>query len=100
MLSSTTAAQARPKTAEETGYGRANVASLPGGAFIEGQWQTTDMTLEIRDPEDGILLGRVCTSTPQDVRRAIAHIHRHLQVDEWPLRSRREALGEGCAASG
>ena len=92
MLSSTTAAQARPKTAEETGYGRANVANLPGGAFIEGQWQTTDMTLEIRDPEDGILLGRVCTSTPQDVRGAIAHIHRHLQVDEWPLRSRREAL--------
>jgi glyceraldehyde-3-phosphate dehydrogenase (NADP+) len=92
MHSSTTAAQARPKTAEETGYGRANVANLPGGAFIEGQWQTTDMTLEIRDPEDGILLGRVCTSTPQDVRRAIAHIHRHLQVDEWPLRARREAL--------
>lgn len=92
MLSSTTAAEARPKTAEETGYGRVNVANLPGGAFFEGQWQTTDMTLEIRDPEDGILLGRVRSSTRQDVRRAIAHIHRHLQIDEWPLRSRRLAL--------
>lgn len=92
MLSSTTAPQARPKTAAETGYGRVNVANLPGGAFFEGQWQTTDMTVEIRDPEDGILLGRVCISTPQDVRRAIAHIHRHLQVDEWPLQSRRVAL--------
>lgn len=92
MLGSTTVAEARPKSAEETGYGRADVANLPGGAFFEGRWQTADMTLEIRDPEDGILLGRVCTSTPQDVRRAIGHIHRHLQVDEWPLRSRRQAL--------
>jgi glyceraldehyde-3-phosphate dehydrogenase (NADP+) len=76
----------------DTGYGRAEVAGLPGGAFLEGQWQTTDMILEIRDPEDGILLGRVCSSSPQDVRRAITHIHRHLQAEEWPLRSRRQAL--------
>jgi acyl-CoA reductase-like NAD-dependent aldehyde dehydrogenase len=48
--------------------------------------------LEVRDPEDGFLLGRVCSSTAADVRRAIAHIHRHLQREDWPLRSRREAL--------
>ena len=92
MLASTTVAEARPKSAEETAYRRAKFANLPGGAFFEGQWQTADMTLEVRDPEDGVLLGRVCTSTPQDVRRAVAHIHRHLQGDEWPLRSRRQAL--------
>ena len=50
------------------------------------------MTLDVRDPEDGFLLGQVCTSTSQDVRRAIAHIHRHLQHDPWPLRARRQAL--------
>ncbi|WP_406274281.1 aldehyde dehydrogenase family protein [Nocardia sp. NBC_00881] len=50
------------------------------------------MTLDVRDPEDGFLLSRVCTSTAQDVRRAIAYIHRHLQVDPWPLRLRRQAL--------
>jgi glyceraldehyde-3-phosphate dehydrogenase (NADP+) len=59
---------------------------------MEGQWQTADLTVEVRDPQDGLLLGRVCTSTPQDVRRAIAHIYRHLQVHAWPLRSRRAAL--------
>ncbi|WP_236783099.1 aldehyde dehydrogenase family protein [Arthrobacter sp. QXT-31] len=59
---------------------------------MEGQWQTADLTVEVRDPQDGLLLGRVCTSTPQDVRRAIAHIHRHLRIQDWPLRSRREAL--------
>lgn len=59
---------------------------------MEGQWQTADLTVEVRDPQDGLLLGRVCTSTPQDVRRAIAHIYRHLQVHAWPLRSRRVAL--------
>jgi glyceraldehyde-3-phosphate dehydrogenase (NADP+) len=81
-------ADARP----ETGYSRAEIANLPGGAFFEGQWQTADMVLEIRDPEDGLLLGRVCSSSPQDVRRAVAHIHRHLRGAEWPLRSRRQAL--------
>lgn len=59
---------------------------------MEGQWQTADLTVEVRDPQDGLLLGRVCMSTPQDVRRAIAHIYRHLQVHAWPLRSRRAAL--------
>jgi acyl-CoA reductase-like NAD-dependent aldehyde dehydrogenase len=71
---------------------RSGVAYLPGGAFIEGQWQNAEMTLEVRDPQDGFVVGRVCTSTPGDVKRAIAHIRRHLQVKDWPLRARREAL--------
>lgn len=50
------------------------------------------MTLEVRDPEDGFLLGRVCSSTPDDVRGAITHIQRHLQAEPWPLRDRRQAL--------
>ena len=92
MLASTTVADARPESAEETAYRRTKFANLPGGAFFEGQWQTADMTLEVRDPEDGVLLGSVCTSTAEDVRRAVAHLHRHLQGEEWPLRSRRQAL--------
>ena len=88
MSPTTPLADARP----ETGYSRAKIANLPGGAFIAGQWQTADLTVEVRDPQDGLLLGRVCTSTPQDVRRAVAHIHRHLEIHKWPLRSRRVAL--------
>ena len=88
MLSSTSAVDARP----ESDVSRSAIADLPGGAFFEGQWQSADMTLDVRDPEDGFLLGQVCTSTPQDVRRAIAHLHRHLQLDPWPLRARRQAL--------
>lgn len=92
MSSSTTVAGARPKTGEESTYRRASIAALPGGAFLEGRWERAEMILEVRDPEDGVLLGNVCSSTPQDVRRAVAYIHRHLQDGEWALRDRREAL--------
>jgi acyl-CoA reductase-like NAD-dependent aldehyde dehydrogenase len=90
-MSTTPVAEARQKT-EETAYKRAGFADLPGGAFFEGKWHSADMTLEVRDPEDGVLLGRVCTSTSHDVERAIAHIDRHLKADDWPLRARRQAL--------
>ena len=92
MSSSTKVAAARPKTGEETAYRRASIATLPGGAFLEGRWETADRILEVRDPEDGLLLGTVCSSTPQDVRRAVAFIFRHLLEDDWALRERREAL--------
>ena len=88
MLSTTSAVDARP----ESDVSRSAIANLPGGAFFEGHWQSADMTLDVRDPEDGFLLGQVCTSTSQDVRRAIAHLHRHLQLAPWPLRARRQAL--------
>ena len=94
MLPSINALDARPETTGSTGTtdARADVANLPGGAFFEGRWQTAELTSEVRDPEDGLLLGRACISTAADVRRAIAHIHRHLQRAEWPLRARRQAL--------
>ena len=97
MSSTTTVAGARPKTGEETAYRRAGIAALPGGAFLEGRWETADRILEVRDPEDGLLLGSVCSSSPQDVRRAVAYIHRHLQEDDWALRDRREALERAAA---
>ncbi|NYD78532.1 aldehyde dehydrogenase family protein [Arthrobacter cupressi] len=88
MLPSTILDDARP----ESGDSRVDVANLPGGAFLEGQWQTAGMTLEVADPQDGLVVGHVCVSTAEDVKRAIGHIHRHLQFADWPLRARREAL--------
>lgn len=102
MLPSINALDARPETTGATGTTeeRGEIAQLPGGAFFEDQWQRADLTLEVRDPEDGFLLGRVCSSTAADVRRAIAHIHRHLQSGDWPLRSRREALEKAARLLG
>jgi glyceraldehyde-3-phosphate dehydrogenase (NADP+) len=64
---------------------------LPGGAFFEGNWHPADLGQEVRNPEDGALLGHVAISTPADVTRAVAYIRNGLSR-EWPLRSRREAL--------
>lgn len=100
MSSSPIVASARPETGEETAYRRASIAALPGGAFFEGRWNKADMVLEVRDPEDGLLLGAACSSTPEDVRRAVAYIHRHLQDDDWPLRERRGALERAAALLG
>ncbi|MFC9552252.1 aldehyde dehydrogenase family protein [Rhodococcus sp. NPDC056960] len=88
MVPSISVVDARPETATD----RTEIADLPGGAYLEGRWQSADMTLEVRDPEDGFLLGRVCASSSDDVRRAIAHIRRHLLLEPWPLRARRQAL--------
>ncbi|MGN6404448.1 aldehyde dehydrogenase family protein [Sinomonas sp.] len=88
MLPETLVAETRPKAADRSDY----AAGIPGGAFFEGQWQTANMTFDVRDPEDGFLLWQVCESTSADVGRAIAHLHRELEGHEWPLRSRRESL--------
>jgi acyl-CoA reductase-like NAD-dependent aldehyde dehydrogenase len=88
MVLSISVVDARPETAAD----RSEIADLPGGAFFDGRWQSADLTLEVRDPEDGFLLGRVCRSTSEDVRSAVAHMQRHLQLEPWPLRSRRQAL--------
>lgn len=92
MSASTNVAEARLKPGHETAFRRSKISALPGGAFLEGRWETADRILEVRDPEDGVLLGTVCSSTAQDVRRAVSFIHRHLQEDDWALRDRREAL--------
>lgn len=88
MLPPNSLAEARPKKVDRSTI----PAGIPGGAFFEGQWQTANLTFDVRDPEDGFLLWQVCTSTPEDVRRAIAHIRQHLDRHEWPLRARREAF--------
>ncbi|WP_077489849.1 aldehyde dehydrogenase family protein [Sinomonas mesophila] len=87
MFPLTSVADARPETA-----GIAPAAGIPGGAFIEGQWQTHALDLPVRNPENGQILAMVCVSTPAEVKGAIGHIHEHLAAGDWPLRSRREAL--------
>jgi glyceraldehyde-3-phosphate dehydrogenase (NADP+) len=72
------------------------VGDIPGGAFIEGSWQPADPAQEVRNPEDGAVLGHVSTSTPADVTRAVAHLRAGLG-HPWPLRSRREALERAAA---
>lgn len=100
MPSHTPVTETRPKSLEDTAYRRARFANLPGGAFLEGAWQKSELTLEVRDPEDGVLLGRVCTSSPHQVRAAVAHIHRHLLEDGWPLRARRATLEKAAVLLG
>ena len=46
----------------------------------------------MRNPENGQIIAMVCESTPDEVSRAIGHIHEHLEAEDWPLRSRRETL--------
>jgi len=96
MLRTTNLDDARP----ETGDSRSDVATLPGGAFFEGLWQTGGMTLEVRDPQDGFVVGKVCTSVAGDVKRAIGYIHHHLKFADWPLRARREALEKAAQLLG
>jgi acyl-CoA reductase-like NAD-dependent aldehyde dehydrogenase len=55
-----------------------------------------DPAQEVRNPEDGALLGHVSTSTPAHVARAVAHLKAGLGRP-WPLRSRREALERAAA---
>jgi glyceraldehyde-3-phosphate dehydrogenase (NADP+) len=95
-ISTLSTSQERGENAATCGT-RPEVANLPGGAFFEGRWQNAELTLEVQDPQDNSVVGRVCTSTPGDVKQAIAHIHRHLQVQDWPLRDRREALEKAVA---
>lgn len=88
MLPATSTDEVRPIPLDRSGI----AAGIPGGAFFEGRWQTANMTFDVRDPEDGFLLWKVCDSTPHEVRRAVAHIHDHLTGHGWPLRARREAF--------
>ena len=63
----------------------------PGGAFIAGQWQTTDLTLPVLDPENEQHVGSVACSSGADIDRAVAAL-RHGLGQEWPLHRRRAAL--------
>jgi glyceraldehyde-3-phosphate dehydrogenase (NADP+) len=68
----------------------------PGGAFIAGQWQTTELAMAVHDPENGQLVGQVARSSRADVHRAATALRHGLSRD-WPLHRRRAALTEASA---
>jgi glyceraldehyde-3-phosphate dehydrogenase (NADP+) len=72
------------------------VAGPPGGAFVAGQWQTTDLPVAVRDPENGEHVGRVARSSRADVDRAVAALRHGLDRD-WTLHRRRSALTAASA---
>jgi acyl-CoA reductase-like NAD-dependent aldehyde dehydrogenase len=72
------------------------VIGPPGGAFIAGRWQTTELSLAVRDPENGEHVGRVARSSRADVDRAVTAL-RHGLGRDWPLHRRRAALTEASA---
>jgi glyceraldehyde-3-phosphate dehydrogenase (NADP+) len=72
------------------------VTGPPGGAFIAGQWQTSELPLAVRDPENGEHVGWVARSSRADVDRAVTALHRGLGRD-WPLHRRRAALTEASS---
>jgi acyl-CoA reductase-like NAD-dependent aldehyde dehydrogenase len=72
------------------------VAGPPGGAFVAGQWQTTDLPVAVRDPENGEHVGRVARSSRADVDRAVTAL-RHGLGRDWTLHRRRSALTAASA---
>jgi acyl-CoA reductase-like NAD-dependent aldehyde dehydrogenase len=67
------------------------VIGPPGGAFIAGRWQTTELPSAVRDPENGEHVGRVARSSGADVDRAVTAL-RHGLNREWTLHRRRAVL--------
>jgi glyceraldehyde-3-phosphate dehydrogenase (NADP+) len=74
----------------------AAVVGVPGGAFIAGQWQTSDLSLAVRDPENGEHVGWVARSSRADVDRAVTAL-RHGLGRDWPLHRRRAVLTEASS---
>jgi acyl-CoA reductase-like NAD-dependent aldehyde dehydrogenase len=72
------------------------VAAPPGGAFIAGHWQTTELALAVRDPENGEHVGLVARSSRADVDRAVTAL-RHGLARDWTLHRRRSALTAASA---
>jgi glyceraldehyde-3-phosphate dehydrogenase (NADP+) len=69
-----------------------------GGAFWAGRWQHPDNILEVLDPEDGQLVGRVGDCTADDVDEALRAVaHAVLAGPAWPVWQRREALHRASA---
>jgi glyceraldehyde-3-phosphate dehydrogenase (NADP+) len=63
------------------------------GAFWAGQWRTLDATLEVVDPENGRLVGRVGDCSVSDVDEAVRAVARAVfDGPAWPVWQRREAL--------
>jgi glyceraldehyde-3-phosphate dehydrogenase (NADP+) len=72
------------------------VIGPPGGAFVAGQWQTTDLPVPVCDPENGEHVGWVARASRADVDRAVTAL-RHGLGRDWPLHRRREALTAASA---
>jgi len=70
--------------------------TVPGGALINGVWQSDDLTLPVVDPEDGRVLGHVADSTADDVHAAVSGVADSLASEDWPLWARSKALHEAA----
>ena len=63
-----------------------------GGAFWAGAWRPGSQ-LEVRDPENARLVGRVSNCSPEDVDAAVRAVSTAVrQGPPWPVWQRREAL--------
>ena len=70
----------------------------PGGAFWAGSWRPPAVRLDVRDPEDGTVVGTVSDCSAADVDAAVRAVARSvLEEDAWPLWQRREALARAAA---
>jgi acyl-CoA reductase-like NAD-dependent aldehyde dehydrogenase len=75
-----------------TAMGAPEALLPPGGALVEGTWQTTDLTSAVRDPQDGSVVGFVAEVAPADVAVAVAGVADSVVRDEWPLWARTATL--------
>lgn len=67
-------------------------SELPaGGALIAGDWLSDPLDMDVLDPQDGSLVGRVRRCTDPDVDRAVAAAAASLH-QPWPLHERIETL--------
>ncbi len=85
-----------PVTIEARSAELATRWNLPGGAYWGGRWRTECLFLEVTDPEDGSVLGRVHAADPVDIGDAVGGVAESLRSERWRLWERREAL-EGAA---
>ncbi|WOF23378.1 aldehyde dehydrogenase family protein [Microbacterium betulae] len=75
----------------------AGTGGIPGGGYLDGRWLTDDLALEVVDPEDGSVVGRVRLAGPADVDAAVGGVSRSLREDAWELWERRETLERAAA---
>ncbi|MBC9927019.1 aldehyde dehydrogenase family protein [Leucobacter sp. cx-169] len=70
---------------------------IPGGAYIDGKWITSELSLAVTDPEDDSLIAHVYVGDVHDMDRAVAGVERSLREDPWELWERRETLERAAA---
>ena len=70
---------------------------IPGGGYVDGEWITDDLSLDVTDPEDDALIARVHVGDIATMERAIDGVQRSLREDDWELWERREALERAAA---